>query len=114
MSVAATRSQANPNQQATNDTRPKADGIWCRPGEKADRGRSRLAQAYAALAPMRDVVAAAPAERRIAGILIEGDEVQMIALGGLTLGVPARRRRVSAIFSIALRRAMVLTANAKI
>lgn len=51
------------------------------------RPGSQLAQAYAALAPMLDVIAAAQAQGRIAGILIEGEEAQTVALGGLTLTV---------------------------
>lgn len=56
-------------------------------GVDAVRPQSELAQAYALLTPMIDLIAAAQAEDRIAGVLIEGAETQTIVLGGLTLTV---------------------------
>lgn len=56
-------------------------------GIDAVRSNSRLAEAYRTLASMHDVITTAQAEGRIAGILIEGEEPQVIRLGGLLLTV---------------------------
>lgn len=56
-------------------------------GIDAIRPGSELAAAYRVLGAMGDTVTRAQAQRRIAGVLIEGEEVQTILLGGLTFSV---------------------------
>ncbi len=56
-------------------------------GIEEGRTDGQLAQAYALLNPMTDVITRAQAEHRIAGVLLDDDKPAEISLGGYTIAV---------------------------